>query len=51
MSQGASLGTISEMRKKEINYKQPNRKFKNDAVGLVRMGMRTAQLMDNEYAP
>ena len=51
MSQGASLGTISEMRKNEIAYKQPNRKYKGNAVNLVRMGNRTAQLLDNEYAP
>lgn len=51
MSQGASLGTISEMRKKEIEYKQPSRKYKGNSVNLVRAGMRTAQLLDNEYAP
>ena len=51
MSQGASLGTISEMRKKEINYKQPNRKFKNNAVDLVRLGNQTNIKMNQEYDP
>jgi len=51
MSQGASLGTISEMRKKEINYKQPNRKFKNDAINLVRLGNQTNIKMKQEYDP
>ncbi len=51
MSQGVSLGTINEMRKNEVKYKQPNRKFKNNAVDLVRLGNRTKIMLDNEYAP
>jgi hypothetical protein len=53
MSQGASLGTINEMRKKEneVEYKQPNRKHKGNAVDLVKMGNRTKIMMDNEFNP
>jgi len=51
MSQGASLGTINEMRKKQVQYKQPNRRFKNNAVNLVRLGNQTNIKMNQEYDP
>lgn len=51
MSQGVSLGTINEMRSRDIKYKQPNRKIKSDAVNLVRLGNQTALKIQNEYAP
>ena len=51
MSQGASLGTINEMRKKKVNWKQPNRTFKNNQVDLIRLGNQTKIKMDNEFAP
>jgi hypothetical protein len=51
MSQGASLGTISDMRKKDVDWKQPNRTTKNNQVGLVRMGNRTALVQNQEFDP
>lgn len=51
MSQGASLGTINEMRNKEINYKQPTRKIKNNGVNLIRLGNQTAIKINQEFDP
>jgi len=51
MSQGVSLGTITEMRNREIQYTQPDRKFKGNAVNLIRMGNRTNYLLQHEYDP
>ena len=50
-SQGASMASISELRNKEIDWKQPSRSFKNNQVGLVRKGVRTGRLMDSEFEP
>ena len=50
-SQGASMASISELRNKEVDWKQPSRSFKNTQVGLVRKGVRTGRLMDSEFEP
>lgn len=49
MSQGASLGTIAEMRSKSIEYQQPSRRVKGNAINLVRLGRQTQHRIDNEF--
>lgn len=51
MSQGASLGSIGRIRKEDIQYRQPNRSFKGDAVNLARLGRQTAIKNEHEFEP
>lgn len=51
MSQKASLGTIGELRKKDVNWKQPNRSFKNTQVDLIRLGNKTQIELSQQFDP
>jgi len=48
---GVAPPALSQLRSQEVEYLQPNRKRRGNAVNLLKASNRTASLLDNEFQP
>jgi hypothetical protein len=48
---GVTAPSLAQLRGQEVDYQQPNRKRRGNAVNLLKGSNRTASLLDNEFNP
>ena len=46
---GVAPPALGQLRSQEVDYKQPNRKVRGDASGLIKGSNRQANLLENEF--